>query len=282
VSTEQITVGLDDSTGARAAVRWVAHRARTVPVHVELVHAIEWYETEAYWASTRTRFEEIGQLITAEDPEAVVVLTLRSGSPKQVLLDVSERSDLLVIGAHRSRIIRSALAGSLPESIATLAAVPTVVVADDAVIRDGVVVLGAASGERDAAVVFGADEAARTGCALRLVSAWQLPVPSGVAPVTLTEDPALFREGAELEVAEATATVHAHAPGVVVHAAVAEDTAARALAEAAAAAALVVIGRKHRTTIGGAVFGSTARDLFHRTRTPVCVVPPTWRRADRC
>ncbi|MBF4606893.1 universal stress protein [Curtobacterium sp. VKM Ac-1393] len=281
MSTEQITVGVDDSTGARAAVEWVAHRARSGPMEVELVHAIEWYETEAYWASTRARFEEIGQLITAEDPDAVVTLTLRAGSPKQVLLDASERSDLLVIGAHRSRIIRSALAGSLPESIATLAAVPVVVVPDDAVIRDGTVVLGVAAGEPDAAVVFAAAEAARNGVALSLVSAWQLPVPMGARPVTLAEDPGLFREGAELDLTDATAIVRAQAPTIVVHAAVAERSAAQALAEAATEAALVVVGRKHRTTIGGAVFGSTARDLFHRTRTPVCVVPPTWRRSHR-
>ncbi|MBF4628361.1 universal stress protein [Curtobacterium flaccumfaciens] len=279
MSVEQVTVGIDDSSGARAAVQWVAHRARTAQMRVELVHAIEWYETESYWAATRARFEEIGQLITAENHDAVVTLTLRAGSPKQVLLDASERSDLLVIGAHRSRIIRSALAGSLPESIATLAAIPTVVVPDDVVIRDGTIVLGVTTEEPDAAVLFGVNEAARTDSSLSLVSAWQLPVPMGAHPVTLAENPALFREAAESNLADVTATVRAQTPTVVVHAAVAESSAARALADAATEAALVVIGRKHRTTIGGAVFGSTARDLFHRTRTPVCVVPPTWRRA---
>jgi nucleotide-binding universal stress UspA family protein len=278
MTVEQITLGLDDSTGSRAAVRWVAHRARSGPVQVELVHAIEWYETESYWASTRVRFEEIGQLITAENPGAVVTLTLRAGSPKQVLLDASERSDLLVIGAHRSRIVRSALAGSLPESIATLAAVPTVVVPDDAVIRDGVVVVGVASGEPDAAVVFAADEAAGTGSTLSMVSAWQLPIPMGARPVTLAEDPALFRQSAETGLAGATDVARARTPALVVHAAVAEQKASQALAHAATGAALIVVGRKHRTTIGGAVFGSTARELFHHTRTPVCVVPPTWRR----
>jgi nucleotide-binding universal stress UspA family protein len=281
MSSEQVTVGIDDSTGSHAAVRWVAHRARTVPMHVELVHAVEWYETDAYWDSIRARLEGIGQLITAAGPDADVTLTLRAGSPKQVLLAASERSDLLVIGAHRSRIVRSALAGSLPESIATLAAVPTVVVPDDAVIRDGDVVLGAASGEPDAAVVFGAAEAARAGSTLRLVSAWQLPLPMGARPVTVVEDPALFREGAELEIAGARAVVHAQAPALAVHAAVVERPAARALADASESAGLIVIGRKHRTTIGGVVFGSTARELLHRTRTPVCVVPPTWRPADR-
>lgn len=280
MSVEQITVGVDDSTGAHAAVRWVAHRARSGLVQVELVHAIEWYETEASWASARARFEEIGQRITAENADAVVTLTLRTGSPKQVLLDASERSDLLVIGAHRSRIIRSALAGSLPESIATLATVPTVVVPDDAVIRDGTVVAGVASGEPDALVVFSADEAVRTGGTLSLVSAWQMPVPMGARPVTLAEDPTLFREGAELELTDARTVASAHAPDLVVRTAVAESSAAQALVDAAAAAALIVIGREHHTTIGGAVFGSTARALFSRTRTPVCVVPPTWRRHD--
>jgi nucleotide-binding universal stress UspA family protein len=138
-------------------------------------------------------------------------------------------------------------------------------------------VLGVATGERDAAVVFAAREAARAGSTVSVVSAWQLPVPMGARPVTLVETPGLFREGAGLEVTAATDVVRTVAPRSVVRAATAEGPAAQALADAAAEASLVVIGRKHRTTIGGAVFGSTARDLFHRTRTPVCVVPPTWR-----
>ncbi|MBF4604013.1 universal stress protein [Curtobacterium sp. VKM Ac-2884] len=279
MSVERIAVGIDDSTGAHAALRWVAHRARTGPMRVELVHAIEWYEAESYWDTTRARLQDLGDLITAENVNATVSVTLRAGSPKQILLDASERSDLLVIGAHRSRIIRSALAGSLPEALATLAAVPTVVVADDANIRDGDVVLGIAEGEPDPPVVFSAREAARAGSTVRLVSAWQLPIPMGAHPVTLAERPELFREGAELELTDATAVLRAEAPGVDVRELLAEGSPARALIEVAADAALIVVGRKHRTTIGGAVFGSTARDLFHRTRTPVCVVPPTWQPA---
>lgn len=279
MSVERITVGVDDSAGAHAALRWVAHRARTAPMRVELVHAIEWYEADSYWAATRSRFQELGELITAENGNAAVTVTvtLHAGSPKQILLDASERSDLLVIGAHRTRIIRSALAGSLPEAIATLAAVPVVVVADDADVRDGDVVIGIAEGEPNAPVVFGAREAARAGSTVSLVSAWQHPIPMGARPVTLAERPELFREGAELELSGATAVLRADAPDVDVRALLAEGSPAGALVDAATHAAVVVVGRKHRTTIGGAVFGSTARALFHRTRTPVCVVPPTWK-----
>lgn len=279
MSVERITVGIDDSTGAHAALRWVAHRAGTTPMRVELVHAIEWYEAESYWAATRARIEKLGELITAENADVSVSVTLRAGSPKQILLDTSERSDLLVIGAHRSRIIRSALAGSLPEAIATLAAVPTVVVADDADIRDGDIVIGIADGEPNAPVVFGAREAARSGSRVSLVSAWQLPIPMGAHPVTLAERPELFRESAELELTGATAVLRAEAPDVAVLELLAEGSPVEALVDAATHAAMIVVGRKHRTTIGGAVFGSTARDLFHRTRTPVCVVPPTWQPA---
>jgi nucleotide-binding universal stress UspA family protein len=281
MSVERITIGIDDSTGAHAALRWVAHRARTGPMRVELVHAIEWYEAESYWSATRARIEQLGELITAENADATVTVALRAGSPKQILLDASERSDLLVIGAHRSRIIRSALAGSLPEAIATLAAVPTVVVADDADIRDGDIVIGIADGEPNAPVVFGAREAARSGRTVSLVSAWQLPIPMGAHPVTLAERPELFREGAELELTGAAAVLQAEAPDVAVRELLAEGSPAGALVDATAHAAIIVVGRKHRTTIGGAMFGSTARDLLHRTRTPVCVVPPTWQPATK-
>lgn len=278
---ERIAVGVDDGTGTQAAAHWVARRARTGPMRVELVHAIEWYEPESYWDATRARLQELGASITAENADATVTVALRAGSPKQILLDASERSDLLVIGAHRSRIIRSALAGSLPEAIATLAAIPTVVVADDADIRDGDIVIGITEGEPNAPVVFGAREAVRSGSTVRLVSAWQLPIPMGAHPVTLAERSELFREGAELELTGAAAVLRAEAPDVAVRELLAEGSPASALVDAAAHAAIIVVGRKHRTTIGGTVFGSTARDLFHRTRTPVCVVPPTWQPATK-
>ncbi len=275
MNAERITVGIADGVGVPTTVQWLVHRARTGPADVALVHAIEWFEAEPYWVATRERLEQLGSLISGGRRDVTISVTLRIGSPRHVLLEASKDADLLVIGAHRARVLRSALAGSVPEAVATTAAVPTVVVTDDAVIRDGEIVVGVAADEPEATVVFGAQEAARTGQTLRVVAGWRLPLPMGSHPVTLAEDPGLFRQSAESDVVAAASTISDTAPGIVFRTVIAEGLSAAVLSEAAEHAALIVIGRKHRTTVGGALFGSTARDLFHRTRVPVFVVPPS-------
>ncbi|WP_416354892.1 universal stress protein [Curtobacterium sp. VKM Ac-2865] len=85
--------------------------------------------------------------------------------------------------------------------------------------------------------------------------------------------PRAVQEGAALQLAGAAVRARTALPDIDLHSAVVEGGAAEVLAERARTASLVVIGRDHRTTLGGALFGSTARGLLHHTRTPVCVVP---------
>jgi nucleotide-binding universal stress UspA family protein len=280
MDTERITVGIDDSSGSRAALRWTAERAAQSPVSVLLVHVLERRGPHAEPAESLLADARASLLAAA--PTSEVETVLDAGGVAEVLTSHTAGSDLLVIGAHRDRILRSALRGWLPERIATVSRVPTVVVADDWERHDGPVLVGVAAGEpAGAAVAFAATEARRSGRHLDVLSAWRLPLPIGGArPVTLAEDPRLFAESATSDVAAAAATARAHVGGatdrtrdLVVEGSVVEGLPAEMLAERSRTAALVVIGRKHRTTVGGALFGSTARGLLHHSRTPICVVP---------
>lgn len=270
---ERITVGVDDSDGSRAALRWTADRAARGTSWVRLVHVLR-HRGPDEDAAERV-LSDARSVMARLAPTTEVETILSAGEVAEALVDLAADDDLLVIGAHRDRILRSALHGWLPERIATRSRIPTVVVAEDWEQHDGPVVVGVgADGEDGAAVDFGVREARRGAVAVDLLGAWRLPLPLGAArPVTVVEDPDLFREGAALQLAGAVVRARTALPDIDLHSAVVEGGAAEVLAERARTAALVVIGRGHRTTLGGALLGSTARGLLHHTRTPVCVVP---------
>jgi nucleotide-binding universal stress UspA family protein len=111
---ERVLLGINDSAAAHAALRWVIVRATGSPTSVELIHAFGWYEPAEKWPAERERLDELGARIASAAPDTAVTAAVRAGSPEDVLLGASAQTDLLVIGAHRSRVVRSALAGSLP------------------------------------------------------------------------------------------------------------------------------------------------------------------------
>lgn len=272
MSVARIVVGLDASRASWTALRWAAARAVDGPAHVRVVHALE--RGDADRLVVRERLAGAAALVRGTAPGAVVDTVVERGSVVPTLVGAAAVADLLVIGAHRSRTVRSALTRSLARRIATSAAVPTVVVPEDWIPGDGPIVVGLDAETSGAALAFGLHEARRTDRSLRLVHAWRVAAPIAARPIALLEDASSTEEqSARLVLAGVGREAARLEPSVPVDAALREGDAGEALAEAGAGASLVVVGRRPRTTIGAELSGSVVSRVVHRSRTPVVVVP---------
>lgn len=272
MSVERIVVGLDACQASWTALRWAAERAADGPAHIRIVHALERTDTDQL--VVRERLAWAAAFIRGTAPGVVVETAVERGFAAPTLVAAAAAADLLVIGAHRSHTIRSALTGSLPQRVATSAAVPTVVVPDDWSSGSGPIIVGVDADTSEAALAFGLREARHTGRPLRLVHAWRVTVPVAARPIALLEDASSADEQSARLVLDAAERRAAHRePSVPVRATLWEGDAGDALANAGADASMVVVGRRHRTTLGGALLGSVARETMHRSRTPVVIVP---------
>ncbi|ROR33434.1 MULTISPECIES: universal stress protein [unclassified Curtobacterium] len=272
MSVERILVGLDASQASWTALRWVANRAADGAARVRIVHALEVADTGVF--VVRERLAEAAAFVRGTAPGTVVETSVERGFAADALVDDTAEADLVVIGAHRNRRVRSALTGSFPDRIATRAPVPTVVVPDDWTFGSGPIVVGIDAGTAEAALAFGLHEARRTGRSVRLVHAWRVTAPVAARPIALLEDASSADEqSARLVLGTAEREAAHREPAVSVRATLWEGDAGEALAKAGVEASLIVVGRRHRTTIGGELFGSVARETMHRSKTPVVIVP---------
>ncbi|WP_123682267.1 universal stress protein [Curtobacterium sp. PhB115] len=272
MSVERILVGLDDAQASWTALRWVANRAADAPATVRIVHALESTDTDVMMV--RARLADAAAFVRSTAPGTVVDTDVERGFAADTLVDDASTADLLVIGAHRNRRLRSALTGSLPERIATRAPVPTVVIPDDWTFGTGPVVIGIDAETAEGALTFGLQEARRSHRSVHLVHAWRVTAPVSARPIALLEDAsAADEQSARLVLAAATRSAEQLEPAVKVRAALWEGDPGEALTKAGVEGSLIVVGRRHRTMIGGELFGSVARDTMHRSKTPVVIVP---------
>lgn len=267
-----ITIGLDDEAASAGAVDWVIRRFRDRRARVTLVTAYD-VETVEPFVDTEVLDREADR-VRAGIPGAVVRVALSEGSASRVLEEHSRRSDLVVVGAHRSRRLRSLLTGRLPLDVAEHAGCPVVVVPDDARYTEaGEIVVGlAGDASSDAAVDFAVDEAAEAGAVVRLVHAWSRPVPVDdlAVPALLVDETALRSEHGML-LARTARRLRSH--GLVVREHLHEGSHVRAIT-GLAGAALIVIGSHRGGGFGPLLEGSTLEQLLRSSRVPVCVVPP--------
>jgi nucleotide-binding universal stress UspA family protein len=270
---ELIIVGVDSEGPSMLAARWAAQRAASRGSTIELVTAVDELADDPLDAAERLR--AVTAAVHEAAPEIRVSTSVVEGSIRNVLTQRAETADLLVLGFHRSRPIRSALTGAVSLAIAAESACPTVVVPEDwdeANARGPVLVGMEVDGSSDAAMEFAATEAL-DGRELHIVHAWRLP-PSSVDALEalIVERPQDIAWHRTL-LAEAADGVRAAFPGVVVREQLTESFPAAALIQEARRCSLVVVGTHGRGQLGSMLLGSTARDVMHNTAAPVCVVP---------
>jgi nucleotide-binding universal stress UspA family protein len=125
-----------------------------------------------------------------------------------------------------------------------------------------------------AAVEFGAREAAAHGATLRIVTAWEVPATvlssSGATPEIYLS----FEDEARRIVSDAAARVKELEPTVSLEERVVEGHAGNALIDEAQSADLVVIGRRGHGALAELLLGSTSHQVVDHAKCPVVIVPP--------
>ncbi|MEO5921271.1 MAG: universal stress protein [Pseudolysinimonas sp.] len=270
---ERVLIGIDNEAPSQVAVDWVIRRSRSVDVRVRLVTAFDMLLDDA--AKDQARLDETRRRISEAAPEVVIETELVDHSIWSALVEASRDADLLVIGFHRGRPIRSALSGDLPGRLAALSKCPIVIVPDDWCARDGEIVVGIADDpfESDSALVFAAREADACGRRLNLVHAWQHPTSPvrGIAPISvlpLAAAQILHRR----VLSTAGDLVHRVAPSLVPHESLVERPAGESLLDHLGDAELVVVGA-HPPQLSDLLLGTVVKQLMTHSATPVCIVP---------
>jgi nucleotide-binding universal stress UspA family protein len=275
---EKIIVGVDAEAASATAVAWVAIRARSREVSVDLVTVLDALGSNP--DSAHDRLASLRSVILAAAPETEVRVTVPEGPIAPLLQHWSENADLLVIGSHRDRPLRAALTGSLPVRIASGAACPTVVIPLEWEGRHlaGPVLVGMeADGSSAAAIQFAAREAASGRHELRMLHAWRLPPASLDALQALVvgrpRDRAWHRE----LLAHAGRDGATRFPELEIVEQLTESLPAAALVQVGRDASMIVVGTHGRGPVSGMAMGSTSMGVLQHSSTPVCLVP----RADR-
>jgi nucleotide-binding universal stress UspA family protein len=137
-SNDVIAVGIDGSDGSRRALRWAVDEARLRRCAV--VAATVWPPRgtatpldEAGAADARRGAGEaqrhvIDSVLRDIDHAPPVSYELLHGDAVEVLVHLSSRAQLLIVGAHGTASLRHAALGSVSEACASQAACPVVVV----------------------------------------------------------------------------------------------------------------------------------------------------------
>ncbi len=265
-------VGFDGSDASLMAIDWAAERACRGPAHVHIVMVGGKLFSDDYRIDI--------SLLTAEhqlrkrSPDTADTPPRLSGRMPEPLLEYAlDHGDLLVIGSHRGRPIRSALTGWLPLRIAARSHTPLVVVPDNWSPHSGPVVVGIDDDDSsEAALTWAAGYAARTASVLHLIHAWQPPDPEREGTLVPLASPlaakADHREHLQHAVRGVSTRLHSAPEPILMQA-----SPSAALLEAGKDAALIVLGTHHRGFGVGAFLGSVGQDVLSQASNPVCIVP---------
>lgn len=271
-----IIVGMTDAASSRSARDWAARRARENGQSLLLLAVVggavgavgEQEVLDRVVAAAREALErEAADLAATGVPATARVET---GNPVERLVHASEDAELLVIGGeprghgHRGQHGRRIAAG---------AHCPVVVVPeDDGRPRQGVVVGVDGSDVSEVAIDFAAAEAARTGEALSLVSAWMpvaVPGDFGMYPdLYLTDLESITRAGVD-RVADRVSERH---PGLEVRTIIEEGEPAVVIGEQAREARLAVVGSHGRGAFARFLLGSVSEEVIAHLVSATAVV----------
>ncbi len=275
--TKYILVGVDDTPEAQIALRWAVDAAEQRDLPVRVVRA---------YLDDRKRWPAVGMdgyvpppmplgTLQHELDEAVQFARDRLGyeggsgwlaaeDPQDALLMEAGGAEMVVVGSRSRSKMSAAVLGSVATAVAAKAPCPVVVVRGER--RTGPIVVGTdSSPDSEDAVLFGFEEASRSGQPLRVVYCWQ---PQAEHAASIDSAEALLKNW----LAESLAAYRDKYPTVKVRASIAEGRASTRLIKMSKTASLVVVGSRGRGGVAGLLMGSVSQSLLHHADSPVAIV----------
>jgi nucleotide-binding universal stress UspA family protein len=289
-----IVVGVDESPGAAAALRWAAAER---DVHdCTLTAVLCWTYLEQHRNEPDQHFDpEYGDEEAGQALDAIVAATLGASAEvvarrtvndrtSRGLLEASADDDLLVLGARGLGGLRGMVLGSVTRQCLHHAAIPVAVLHHDPddeppadPIRPGSdnrIVVGVDGSETSkSALAWSVDEARLRRARVTAVHAWMPPyVGAELVPAAAFETDEYERRGSETlaSVIDGIDTEGLEAP---VERRVVSDAPASALVAAAEGADLLVVGSRGVGGFKGLLLGSISHHVTHHARCPVVVIP---------
>ncbi|MGW4528287.1 universal stress protein [Amycolatopsis sp. NPDC004378] len=291
----RVTVGVDGSAGAGAAVAWAAKIASLRHLELKIVNGLQvaglYYGGGLSGIGAETLFDAIladGQRAVADarklalsvDKDLAITTEVPNDPPVPRLIDESRHARMLVVGATGSGGFTGMLVGGTAASVAGHAHCPVAVVrgrhGSAAIPEQGPVVAGvdgSPNSEQALAVAF--EEASLRGAPLVAVHAWNdLTYEDTRGTARIPVDPAMLAEEEERLLGQRLAGWGEKYPDVRVRREIVRDRPRHALLTASAEAQLVVVGSHGRGGFTGMLLGSTSQALVQHAQCPVLVVRP--------
>ncbi|MCB4208773.1 universal stress protein [Arthrobacter sp. UM1] len=287
-----ILVGYDGSESSDCALEWAVDEAKRSgrPLSIVTAYSIPTYSTVGMEAAVMVPEDEsikagaeavAGQGRERAEAAGVAATALTAfGDATGVMRDLSERADLVVLGARGRGGFIGLLVGSTAASVPGHSHCPTVVVPkcvahedERGVARENTVVVGLDGSERGRlAALVAAERAQLTGAALKLVCA--LPPFNGtVAWIPPSDAMETVREDVQTQLAAAREWILSHFPDLEVQTGLVDGAPARVLTSESEKAALTVVGARGGGGFVGMLLGSTSQAVLSQGRGPIMVVP---------
>lgn len=138
----RIIVGIDDSPGSRAALRYAMREAASHSAELVVVHAWEppfetVYPTEATHTMRAAALRDTWQLIESmvaqaqaevRRPVERIIARPMQGEAADVLTGMARENDLVVVGSNRRGLVRRLLLGSVSSRVVQESDAPVIVV----------------------------------------------------------------------------------------------------------------------------------------------------------
>lgn len=265
-----IVVGVDDSDGIRAALRWAADDAESRGVPVRAVSAYRGSADAEHRASQLVA--DAVEHLKADHPGVVAEGAAVEGDAADVLLDESKQAVRVVLGGHQRKRPSASAVGSVGSAVAAHSESPVIVMCGPAGMREehASVVVGVDGTESSPDILaFGFEHAQVHQAPLRAVLCWH---PDLLAEMSWRGAPSA-PESVHAWLSAELAGLREQYPEVVVYQEIIREHPKSALLQASEAQYLLVIGARGGHHHAGGSLGRVSREMLHHATCPVAVIP---------